>query len=150
MLPARQFPFLPDAGLLIGRLALGVTFVAHGWQKFNDTGHAGVTKMFDGMGIPAPSLSATFATWVELLGGVALILGVIVPIVGLLLAIDMAGAFWFVHKDQGFFADKGGYEFVLILGATALLLALAGAGRFSLDGVLFGRRGAREREPVGV
>ncbi|GAA2610563.1 DoxX family protein [Actinomadura fulvescens] len=149
MLPARRYPVLPDVGLLIGRLALGAIFIAHGWQKLTDTGHAAVTKMFDGIGIPLPSVAAAFATWVELLGGIALVLGVLVPLAGLLLAIDMAGAFWYVHMDKGFFADKGGYEFVMILGATALALALTGAGRFSLDGMLFDR-GAREREPARV
>jgi putative oxidoreductase len=151
MLPARRYPFLPDLGLLVGRLALGVIMIAHGWQKLTDVGHAGVTKMFEGLDIPFPSLSAAFATWVELLGGIALIAGVLVPLAGLLLAIDMAGAFWFVHMDKGFFSDKGGYEFVLILGATALLFALAGAGRFSVDSVLFGRTAAApERETARV
>ncbi|MEU5879030.1 DoxX family protein [Spirillospora sp. NPDC047279] len=148
MLPARRFPVLPDVGLLIGRLALGAVFIAHGWQKLTETGHAGVTRMFDAVGVPMPSVSATFATWLELLGGIALVLGVLVPLAGLLLAVNMAGAFWFVHMDKGFFVDKGGYEFVMILGATALLLAFTGAGRFSVDHVLFGGRGARERETV--
>ncbi|MFI0445861.1 DoxX family protein [Actinomadura sp. 6N118] len=149
MLPARQFPFLPDIGLLIGRVALGVLFIAHGWQKLTDTGHAGVTKMFEGIGIPLPSVSATFATWVELLGGIALIAGLLVPVAGVLLAVNMAGAFWYVHMDKGFFADKGGYEFVMVLGAAALTLAFTGAGRLSLDGVLFGR-GSRDRESIAA
>ncbi|MFC6882113.1 MULTISPECIES: DoxX family protein [Actinomadura] len=140
MLPARRFPYLPDAGLLLGRLALGVIFVAHGWQKLTDVGHSGVTKMFEGMDIPFPALSATYATWVELVGGIALILGVVVPVAGILLALDMAGALWFAHIDHGLFADKGGYELVLILGAASLLLAFTGAGRLSLDSVLWDRR----------
>ncbi|MEW2356010.1 DoxX family protein [Spirillospora sp. NPDC029432] len=150
---ARRLPVLPDIGLLIGRLALGVVFVAHGWQKFADNGHAGQTKAFEAMGIPAPSLSALFATWVELLGGLALIIGVITPVAGVLLALNMAGALWFVHLDKGLFAADGGYELVLVLGAGALVLALAGAGRFSVDGVLSGgsrsaagRGGESERE----
>ncbi|MFD0687157.1 DoxX family protein [Actinomadura fibrosa] len=152
--PARRVPYLSDAGLLVGRVALGVVFVAHGWQKLNDLGHAGVTKMFDGLGIPLPGLAAHFATWVELLGGIALIAGVLVPLAGLLLAADMAGAFWYVHMDKGLFADKGGYELVLVLGASALLLALTGAGRFSVDALLWRRREpadapGREREHAG-
>ncbi|TDD71486.1 DoxX family protein [Actinomadura rubrisoli] len=151
MLPARRYPYLPDAGLLIGRLALGVIFIAHGWQKLTDVGHSGVTKMFDGLGIPLPGLSAHFATWVELIGGAALIAGVLVPVAGLLLAADMAGAFWYVHMDKGLFADKGGYEYVVVLGAVALLLALARPGRFSVDDLLSRRREpAAEREPAGV
>ncbi|MBT2210016.1 DoxX family protein [Actinomadura sp. NEAU-AAG7] len=153
MLPARRYPQLADTGLLIGRLALGIVFVAHGWQKLNDLGHSGVTKMFDGLGIPMPGAAAAFATWVELAGGVALIVGALLPLVGLLLAADMAGAFWYVHKDNGLFADKGGYELVLILGALALLLALTGAGRFSVDALLWGRRrdeDAPAREPANA
>lgn len=152
MTPARRYPLLSDVGLLVGRIALGVIFVAHGWQKLNDVGHSGVTKMFDGLGIPLPALSAYFATWVELIGGVALIAGVIVPLAGLLLAADMAGAFWYVHMDKGLFSDKGGYEFVLILGAAAVLLALTGAGRLSVDGLLFGSRKSSdlERQPATV
>ncbi|TYK47326.1 DoxX family protein [Actinomadura decatromicini] len=132
-------PYLSDVALLIGRVAVGVVFVAHGWQKFDDMGHGGVTKMFKGMDIPAPSLAAYYSTWVELIGGLALIAGVAVPLAGLLLAADMAGAFWFVHKGNGVFVTENGYELVLVLGASALLLALAGAGRFSVDGLLFDR-----------
>ncbi|WP_067462347.1 DoxX family protein [Actinomadura macra] len=151
MLPTRRYPLLPDAGLLIGRLALGVVFIAHGWQKLNDVGHAGVTAMFDGLGIPMPGVAATFSTWVELIGGIALIAGVLLPVAGLLLVADMAGAFWYVHMDKGLFVDKGGYELVLALGALALLLALAGGGRFSVDALLFGRReGAHARESVNA
>ncbi|RFU39463.1 DoxX family protein [Actinomadura logoneensis] len=145
---------MSDAGLLLGRLVLGVVFIAHGWQKFHHYGHANVTKMFDGLGIPLPSLAAFYATWVELAGGVALIVGVLVPLVGLLLFADMAGALWFAHSDHGFFSEKGGYEYVLVLGVLSLLVALAGPGRLSLDALLGGalkREAVRdERRPVGV
>ncbi|GAA4238521.1 DoxX family protein [Actinomadura meridiana] len=146
MNPANRIPYLSDVGLLIGRVALGVVFVAHGWQKFNDMGHDGVTKMFEGMDVPAASLSAYYSTWVELIGGIALLAGVVTPIVGVLLALDMAGAFWFVHKSNGVFVTENGYELVLALGGAALLLALAGAGRFSVDGVLLARPKPREPE----
>ncbi|XRQ02318.1 DoxX family protein [Actinomadura welshii] len=147
MLPARHHPALTDAGLLIGRLAVGVIFIAHGWQKLTDTGHAGVAASFDKLGIPLPGLSAHFATWVELLGGAALIAGVLVPVAGLLIAMVMGGAFWYVHMDNGLYSREGGYEYVLVLGAVALLFALVGAGRFSLDAVLWGRGAtAPERE----
>jgi putative oxidoreductase len=147
---ADRFPLLSDVGLLIGRAALGVIFIAHGWQKVNDTGHSAVTSMFDRLGIPLPGAAAFYATWVELLGGIAMILGLLVPVAGLLLALDMAGAFWYVHKDEGLFVSEGGYELVLILGATALLLALNGGGRFGLDSLLRRRRGGPRREDVDV
>ena len=52
----------------------------------------------------------------------------------------MLGALFLVHAAAGVFADKGGYELVLLLGAAALAVALAGAGRISVDRALFGRR----------
>jgi putative oxidoreductase len=152
MLPPRH-PAMPDAGLLLGRIALGVVFVAHGWQKLADQGHAEVAKSFDQLGIPLPQLSAAFTTWTELVGGVALIVGFLVPVAGALIAVNMAGAFWFVHMDKGLFSQEGGYEYVLILGAVSVLLALIGAGRFSLDAVLWNRGGAtagRDRDSAPV
>ncbi|MCP9971898.1 hypothetical protein LUX57_48140 [Actinomadura madurae] len=58
----------------------------------------------------------------------------------MLIALNMAGAFWYVHMGKGLFSQEGGYEYVLVLAAAALLFTLTGAGRFSLDAVLWGRR----------
>ncbi|GAA2417602.1 DoxX family protein [Actinomadura vinacea] len=148
MLPAPRIPYLSDVGLLVGRVALGVIFIAHGWQKLNETGHAGVAKGFEAMDIPLPGLAAHYAIWVELVGGIALVIGLLVPVAALLLLLDMLGAFWFVHMDKGLFVDKGGYEFVLILAATAFLLLCVGGGRIGLDGALFSR-GEASRERSG-
>ncbi|GAA4237991.1 DoxX family protein [Actinomadura meridiana] len=149
MLPTRRPPALPDAGLLIGRLAVGVIFVAHGWQKVFDTGHAGVADGFDKLGIPLPDLSALFASYVELLGGAALIVGLLTPLAGVLIALNMGGAFWYVHKGHGIFSENGGYEYVMVLAGVALLLAATGAGRFSLDAVIWRRReNAPEHESI--
>jgi putative oxidoreductase len=77
----------------------------------------------------------------ETLGGILLIVGLLTPAAGLALAIDMLVAALTAHADKGFFADKGGYEFVLLLGAACVALVMAGAGRFSADAlVLRGRR----------
>ena len=73
-----------DLVLLISRIGLGVVFIAHGWQKFRTNGLDGTAAMFDQMGVPAPTLSAYYATGIELLGGIALILGVLTPVVGVL------------------------------------------------------------------
>ncbi|RKS74341.1 putative oxidoreductase [Actinomadura pelletieri DSM 43383] len=151
MLPLRRPPALPDAGLLVGRLAVGVIFVAHGWQKVADTGHSGVAAGFDKLGIPLPDAAAVFCSYVELIGGIALILGLLVPVAGVLIALNMAGAFWYAHRGQGLFLDEGGFEYVMVLGAAALLFAATGAGRFSLDALLWGRReNAPDRESVAA
>ena len=51
----------------------------------------------------------------------------------------MLGAFLFVHLPAGFFLPNG-YEFVMLLAASTAALALTGAGRFSVDARLVGRR----------
>ena len=93
--------FLRTPALLLARVALGFIFVMHGWQKFT-TGHSALTADFRKLDVPAPAASAFFATWVELLGGIALILGVLLPLVGALLAINMIGALVTVHLKGGF------------------------------------------------
>jgi len=125
-----------DVALLIGRLALGIVLIAHGWQKLFTFGISGTAANFEQMGIPLPTVSASFAVIVELLGGVLLIIGFVVPLVGLLVAINMAGALLFVHASNGIFVGDGGYELVLVIGALGLVFAGIGAGRYAIDGLI--------------
>jgi putative oxidoreductase len=125
--------FLPanlDAALLILRLVLGVIMLYHGIPKLMD--FAGTAAGMSGMGIPAPTLSAAFATIAEVVGGILLLLGVATDIAGLLVVIDMLGAIVFVHAKNGFSVANGGVEWPLALVAMALAIALAGPGRYSL------------------
>jgi putative oxidoreductase len=130
---------LTTAALTILRVALGFLFAAHGFQKFNEWTIAGTQAAFTQMGIPAANLTAPLVAGLELAGGIALILGVLTRIVAALLAVNMMGALFMVHAAAGVFADKGGYELVLLLGAAALAFALTGAGRLSVDHAVFGR-----------
>jgi len=125
-----------DVALLLGRVALGAVLIAHGWQKLFSYGISGAAESFEKMGVPLPTLSASFAGTVELLGGILLIIGLIVPLVGVLVAIDMLGALIFVHAPNGMFATDGGYELVLLIGALGLMFAGLGAGRFAVDGLI--------------
>ena len=137
-----------DLTLLLTRVAVGLVFLAHGWQKLFANGIDGTAAFFDQVGVPAARAAAWSAAVVELTGGAALVLGLAVPVAGLLLLVDMIGAFVFVHAGAGLFVDQGGYELVLTLGAAALLLAVLGAGRYSVDHRLTGRR--RTAQPVGA
>ncbi|MFI8193919.1 DoxX family protein [Streptomyces sp. NPDC085946] len=134
-----------DLALLVTRVAVGIVFFAHGWQKLFTNGIDGTAAFFDQAGVPAATASAWFAAVVELAGGTALIVGLAMPVAGLLLVINMIGAFAFVHAGSGLFVGEGGYELVLVLGAAALSLAVVGAGRFSLDHLLTGRQPAQRR-----
>lgn len=120
---------------LVARVGLGVVFVAHGWQKLVTDGIPATAKGFTAMGVPAPTLSAWYAGLVELAGGIALIVGLALPVVGVLLFLDMAGAFVFVHVTHGVFAGQGGFELVLALGVASLYVGFAG-GPLALDSLV--------------
>lgn len=134
--PASKAPALTDLALLLSRVALGVILLAHGWQKFHEWTLAGTAAAFTDMGIPAPTAAATFSTAVEVLGGAALILGVLTPLVAVLNIANLLGALVLVHAGNGVFVGENGYELVLALAAGLLVIATLGAGKVSVDGLL--------------
>jgi putative oxidoreductase len=122
-----------DLGLLLVRGAVGLSFLMHGAQKVFTRGIAGVTEGFAGMGMPMAGVLAPLVSLGELLGGIALLAGFLSRLAGAGLAIIMLGAMVFVHLKNGFFVSSGGIELVLLLGAGAAGIALAGPGRYSVD-----------------
>jgi putative oxidoreductase len=134
---------LTTSARTILRLVTGFLFAAHGWQKFNEFTVAGTQASFAKMGVPAAELAAPVVATLELVGGIALILGVLTRVFAVLLTLDMLGALVLVHAPAGVFAATGGYELVLLLATAALAVALVGAGKVSLDKVLFGRSGSK-------
>jgi len=134
----RAVETLQDAAILLARVGIGVVFVAHGWQKFFTLGLDRVGQQFAGFGVPQPHVTAAVVAGVELVAGIALIAGILTPLAGVLLGVDMAGAFYFVHATNGPFVTQNGWELVVALGVGALLVAGVGAGRFSIDRALGG------------
>jgi putative oxidoreductase len=135
-------PARVDLALLILRGVAGIIMFMHGYQKVFQYGFAGVSQGFAGMGVPMPGIMGPFIALLELIGGIALILGVLTTVFAALLAADMVGAIVLVHLFKGFFIPEG-YEFALSLLGACLALALAGAGRYSVDRALGGRRPGR-------
>jgi putative oxidoreductase len=134
--PASKAPALIDLALLLSRVALGVILLAHGWQKFNEWTLDGTAAAFADMGIPAATAAATFTTFVEMIGGAALILGAFTPVAALLNIANLLGALVLVHATNGVFVGDNGYELVLALAAGLLVIVALGAGKFSVDGLL--------------
>ncbi|MGD7003136.1 DoxX family protein [Corynebacterium halotolerans] len=130
---------IKEVGLLIARVLLGVILIAHGWDKFQITGLEGITGFFDSIGIPAAGVAAPVVATVEIATGILLILGLFTQIVGIVVALLMLGAALSAHVAAGIFVANGGWELVGAIGAGALLLAVIGAGNWSLDRALFNR-----------
>lgn len=136
---------LSTTALTVLRVIAGFLFAAHGWQKFNEFTIAGTQASFAQMGVPGASAVAPVVATLELVGGVALILGLLTRVFAALLAVDMLGALFLVHAPAGVFVANGGYELVLLFAGAALAIALAGAGKISADNALFGRSGSKLR-----
>ncbi|GAB3150457.1 DoxX family protein [Microbispora hainanensis] len=126
--------------LLLARVGLGTVFIANGWEKFAMTGIGGTAAFFESVGVPLPWVSAVVIATLELVGGVALVLGLLLPVFGTLLTLDMLGAIVFVHGAKGFFIADDGVEFVLALAAASLAIAFSGGGALAADNLWQGRK----------
>jgi putative oxidoreductase len=124
---------LRPLGLLVLRVALGASFIFHGYPKLSDPAHA--LKAFPGYGLPA--YFAYIFGIVEVFGGGLLIAGLFTRGTALLLAIEMGLVLGrSVIPSSGIYAF-GRYEFPLLLGAMALALVTTGAGLISIDAFTF-------------
>jgi putative oxidoreductase len=129
-----------DLVLLVVRVGLGVIMVAHAKLEYDFGGSlAGVGRLFAQAGVPLPALTGPANVLFEVVGGIAMILGAAVPVVGVLMALNMAGAWAFVHTSGLFALDHNGPEVVIALGLLSLVLAVTGSGRFGLDHLIVRR-----------
>lgn len=138
----RNAPATPLAGdlvLLLARVGLGVMMVAHTKLAYDYGGSlSGVVNSFEQAGVPLPAITAPTNLFGELIGGIALILGLAVRVIGVLMALNMAGAWIFVHTSGLYAMDHNGPELVIALGLLSLVLAVTGSGRLGLDHLIFG------------
>ncbi|MCL1076336.1 DoxX family protein [Shewanella dokdonensis] len=121
----------PYAALLL-RVSLGVLFLAHLGLKYFVFTPAGTAQFFSSLGLPG-FLAYITMTW-ELLGGLALILGIWPRITALAMVPVMLGAIVTVHGPAGFWFTNanGGWEYPAFWIIGLLVLALTGDGKFAL------------------
>jgi putative oxidoreductase len=127
-------------GLLIVRLVVGLTLAAHGAQKlfgwFGGLGLAATGAFLEQLGFRPGRLQAALAGIVEFGAGLLLAAGFFTPAAAAAALGVMLVAGVSAHGRSGFFLQKGGFEYTLVLGVVALGLAFTGPGRLSLDQAL--------------
>jgi putative oxidoreductase len=127
-----------DTALLILRVVLGLTLAAHGYNKFFGGGRIpGTAGWFESIGMKPGMFHARVAATTEMAAGIGLAVGLLTPIPAAGFVALMFVAAWTVHRANGFFIVKEGWEYNLILAVTAVAVATIGAGKFSLDYALF-------------
>lgn len=121
----------PYAALLL-RVSLGIMFLAHVGLKLFVFSVPGFVGFFASLGLPAVLAYAVIA--LELLGGLALILGVYAPFIALPLALEMLGTIGLVHGGNGWlFTNKGGgWEYPAFWAVGLVALFFLGDGVFAL------------------
>ncbi|MEW6280050.1 MAG: DoxX family protein [Candidatus Eremiobacterota bacterium] len=131
-------PAGPSAALLALRVVAGLAFTHHGYGK--------ILNPFAWMGPESavPGFLQGLAALSEFGGGLAWMLGLLTPLASFGLACTMGVAVWLhaVILGDPFLSrpDGGAYELAALYLCIALVLLLAGPGRFSLDRAIFGDR----------
>ena len=120
-------------GMVPLRIVVGLVFLMHGAQKLFVFGVSGTADIMGKLGLPLPLLCAAIVIIVELLGGLAILLGMFTRLAGAVLAFEMFVAIVVARLAGGFFAPYG-YEFELTLLGACLTFALNGPGRMSFEG----------------
>jgi putative oxidoreductase len=123
---------------LVLRVVVGLTMAAHGYNKFFGGGRIpGTAGWFESIGMKPGVFHARVAATTEISAGLGLALGLLTPIPAAGVVALMLTAAWTVHRKNGFFIVKEGWEYTLVLATTAVAIAGVGAGKFSLDYALF-------------
>jgi putative oxidoreductase len=127
------------------RLIVGYGFMAHGYAKLAK-GPDTFVDILNAIGVPAPHFMAWLTIIVELLGGLAVLLGAFVSLVSLPMAAVLLVAIFTVHLPYGFTSIKlmavtaagpefgpPGYETDLLYLACLASLVMGGSGPLSFD-----------------
>jgi putative oxidoreductase len=136
MLAGQIDPDQMNLGLLILRVAVGGTMIAHGYNHvFRGGKIAGTGRWFESLGMKPGKLHAWLASVTELAAGAGLVVGLLTPLAAGACAGVMFVAWIINHLKNGFFIFRPGegYEYVMNLAAASLAIGALGPGEWSLD-----------------
>lgn len=140
--------------LLLARVGLGGILILHGWRRWQQQGMDSQIAYLRTFGTPFANYAAWGATVLELVGGVMLIIGLLVPLVSAAVVAEqvliIAYTTWYrgwslTHVNGAQATWNGGYEYNVILGLLALVLLVFGSGTVGIDR-LFRRKPKDETE----
>ncbi|HEX6292276.1 MAG TPA: DoxX family protein [Herpetosiphonaceae bacterium] len=127
---------MEDLALLALRLLIGLLFIGHGAQKllgwFGGYGIAGTGAWLESIGLRPGKQMAALAGLSEIVGGVLLVIGLLLPVAAALIGGAMLVAIVKVHGQHGLWSQNNGYEYNLVLLVLVVALALLGPGSISL------------------
>jgi putative oxidoreductase len=131
-----------ETGALILRVFLGISFFIHGLVKFQG-GIENIVGWFESIGLPG--FMAYGVALIEVVGGIALVIGLGSRIVSALLALIMIGATLKVKLSLGFLGNgqMAGYELDLAFLVIAIFIAINGSKLYALDQILFKAQGQK-------
>ncbi len=122
--------------LLFARLVVAYGFYGPAMIKWSDIDS--IASWFGSLGIPFPTLNAYMAASTEMAGVVLLTLGFLIRLISIPLIVVMLVAIVTVHLHNGFSCGDNGFEIPVYYMLFLLIFITSGAGRFSLDRIVFG------------
>jgi putative oxidoreductase len=144
------------------RLIVGYGFAEHGFAKLL-RGADNFTGLLHALGVPLPAVFSWITIATEIVGGLSVLLGALVPVVSIPMVIVLLVAIFTVHLPYGFSSIKlqaitphgaqfgqPGYETDLLYLAGIVALVLGGSGPFALDNWLFRRVVSARRAPADL
>jgi putative oxidoreductase len=128
-----------DLALLVFRCGVGAVMIAHGINHIVGGGKiAGTARWFGSLGMKPALVQAWLASLTEVGGGALLVLGLLFPFGGAAVVGVMFVAWAINHRGNGFFIFRPGegWEYVMTLGLSGMVLGAVGPGSWSLDDAL--------------
>ena len=120
-------------GIALVRIMVGIMLIIRGWGLFENQELSNVSDLLFNMSIPFQEAMSFTTKLVELTGGILLILGLFTRLITAVLFLSFM-FLTFVMGEGKVFAEN---QLSFLFAITALVFFFAGAGRLSIDYILF-------------